>query len=126
MTTRSAQEAEMLNLLEGIPEQISTRTHLAKLQGPLETSSVGGSRELPEADIATIKSICAEGRQALGYERETEATPQIGPGYDPGLVVRIRERLLYYGIDRERWRRGLFRWKIQFKSWLRHFLALNR
>lgn len=118
-------EAEMLQFFEGVPERIATRAHLAKVQGPVDAGSVGGYRELPATDIAIIESLCAEGMQALGYERATDATPQILASYRPGLVVRIRERLLYYGTDRERWRRGLFRWKIQFKGWLRQFLALN-
>ncbi len=119
-------EPEMLDFSAGIPERISTRAHLAKLQVPVEASSVGGYRELPKADIATIESICAEGMQALGYERETDAAAQIRADYEPGWVHRIQERLLYYGTDRERWRRGAFRWKIQFRGWLRHSLALNR
>lgn len=120
-------EAGMLQFFESLPGQITSRAHLVKLLGPVDNSSVGKYKEMAASAVKRIEQGCREGMLALRYEfvndpvslRASASIPQ------PNLVSEAWNRLRYYGLNRERWRRGWFRWKISLKRLLRHYLFPN-
>lgn len=116
-------EPEMLRFFEDIPERIRSREHLKKILKPLDDSSIGRFRQMPEPDIRKIEAACLTGMKDLGYELTFQT---VGP--EPFKKSRIRfllERLRYYGLNRDRWQRGVFRWRLTCRLYLRHWLALR-
>lgn len=121
----AAYEPGMLDFYRDVPARLANIPHHRKLTSPVDGASVGRYRELSTPEIATIESICAEGMEAFGYDRVTAARAPRQRSGKP-LVRQIRQRLLFYGLSRRRWQRGIFRWKIIVKAWFLHALRANR
>lgn len=122
----AAYEPGMLDFYSDVPARLAQIPHHRKLTSPIDAASVGRYRELSSPEIATIESICAEGMEAFGYGRITAATSPARRRSGRPLVRQIRQRLLFYGLSRRRWQRGMFRWKIIVKAWFRHAFRTNR
>ncbi len=77
-------------------------------------------------DVAYIESACAIGMREMGYAFTTEAAsvPHCSPEHLPFYVF-LRDRIRYYGLKSDRWKRGLFRWRMLFRVRTRYFLTLG-
>ena len=116
-------EPGMIDLVDRVPEQLKVLRHLdlAKLDGPVVASSVGSHTAMSGAEVREIEARCAMGMEAMGYAfsgpRPTIAPPLVdGPGFARHAVDRLR----YYGRNRERWRRGAFRWRMMLRVGARY------
>ncbi len=123
-------EPGMLRFYEKTPEQFQGLRHHERLFTPLDPGSVGEFRQMDEREIARIEAICAVGMRAVGYEpavARTSAPPSIAPQTPgpPGFLRFVRHRLRYYRWSKERWTRGLVRWKILLRARLRYALHLG-
>lgn len=121
-------EPEMLQPSRRIPEQLKAIGHLdlTRLSGPVVTSSIGNYKEMTAQDIREIEAACAMGMEAMGYEFSVSAPRITVPVVQrPGLVLHFYRRLRYYGRNPERWRRGMFRWKIALRVRVRYLLTLG-
>ncbi len=117
-------EPAMLQYYEHVPPEFLDRRHAGRLRGPIDASSVGNYRELPARHVALIEEICAEGMEALGYERTTprRAPTPAPPEPASGRLRFVVDQLRYYGFHRERWKRGWFRWRMSLRLRLRSLL----
>ena len=119
-------EPEMLRHERGVSDQLKGIRHLnlAKLNGPVVSSSVGNFKQMSAQDIRAIETACAAGMERMGYELASSHRP-VRTAQAPTLRRRrfvrlVIDRLRYYGVNRERWRRGMFRWRISTRARLRH------
>ena len=121
-------EPEMLQSGGRLPDQLTQIRHLdlAKLSGPVVASSIGNFREMPATDIALIETECATGMEAMQYEFTTARRRAPAPlAHAPARGVHLKNRLRYYGFNAERWRRGMFRWRLVLRLRTRHLLTLR-
>lgn len=95
---------------------------LRMLSGPVVPTSVGNYEDIPPEDVRIIELACGMGMEALGYSFVSRPRPAVrDPLIErPGLCRASTQRLRYYGLNRERWRRGLFDWRLRFKIYARH------
>ena len=118
---------------ENIPDHVRKRhPDMGLLDRAVSTSSVGKFAEMDPVSIGAIENICARGMAAMGYEPVVPTNASPSPPLDspvqntgPGFFTHAFDRLRYYGLDRERWRRGAFRWKLQLWLPLRYWLTLG-
>lgn len=121
-------EPEMLEFHRHTPDSFRNRLGGEKLQAPIDKSSIGQFRSMPESDIRIIEAVCAGGMEALGYEfaagrpsfSATPAAPR------ETAFRRIADALRYYGLKPQRWKRGAARWKVMLRlrlHWLRRSLV---
>lgn len=121
-------EPGMMRFFENVPEQLRALTHLdlGPLSSPVMATSIGNYREHPLDDIRRIETACAAGMEAMGYPFT------LGPAREgvqrrtrPGRLHAVIARLRYYGLNRERWRRGWFRWSLLARLYARHLLRIG-
>lgn len=121
-------EPEMLRLSSRLPDQLRAIRHLdlTKLSGPVVSSSVGNHKEMSSEEISEVERACAMGMEAMGYEFAT-AAPRITPPLfeSPGRLRHAIDRLRYYGLNPERWRRGVFRWRLVTRVRGRYLLTFG-
>jgi hypothetical protein len=122
-----AYEESMLSFFEKIPEQWQKRPGGEKLGKPVDAGSVGAFRDkMSAADVAAVESICASGMEEMGYgfvgARPAVARAPLARPRRP-LPALLVERLVYYGFNRERWRRGMARWRLMARVRAHYFLA---
>ncbi len=115
----------MLSFHRDVPDRFRGRVGGEKLANPIDTGSIGRHREMAPDDIRTIERLCAVGMARFGYEpayHTATATPAeaLKPPPAPGLLSTIVDRLRYYGVNRNRWRRGWARWRIVLLNRIRH------
>lgn len=122
-------EPDMLSFFERIPERFRNRPGSGRLERPVNAGSVGRFREMSASDIARIELLCGEGMEAMGY-------PFAGsrPAYQPAhaetpvarpFLARALERLRYYGVNGERWRRGIARWRLMLRVRMHYLIGLG-
>jgi len=121
-------EPEMVATSRRVPKQLEAIRHLdlTKLGGAVVTSSVGNYKELGGPEIREIEAACAMGMEAMGYEftgPAPEITPPVIEG--TGFLRHAVDRLRYLGHNPERWRRGLFRWRMALMVRLRYVVRLG-
>jgi len=80
---------------------------------------------MPRRDIEWIESGCAEGMEALDYQFAL-GKPRARRIAPPGRLNLILERLRFYGVKRNRWRRAWMRWKIVLRVRATDFLSSTR
>lgn len=121
-------EPGMLEFHRHTPESFRNRLGGEKLQAPIDQSSIGQFRSMPESDIRIIEAVCAEGMEELGYEfvagRPTFAPTPTAPSETRWR--RIVDALRYYGLKPQRWKRGAARWKVMARlrlHWLRSLVG---
>ena len=111
---REEMEPGMLEFFKRIPDHISAIRHLdlGRLTAPVSAGSVGNFRQMSDAEIGLIEGICADGMEAMGYAptQRGARVPQLSA--PPGRLRFVWDRLRYYGLNRERWRRGWARWRM--------------
>lgn len=111
-----AYEPEMIQSSGHIPGNLRAITHidLARLSGPVVASSIGNYKEMAPKEIREIEAACVVGMEAMGYELSGPVSNVAlrAPDRPTGLVRTCYRRLRYYGFNAERWRRGMFRWKL--------------
>ncbi len=124
-------EPDMLEFYARLPEGIRALPNVGLLEGPVVPASVGKFRkELSDRDIAMIEAVCAVGMRKMSYEFV------IDPGVRPFAAAKttksregpfrfLFDRLRYYGFNRERWRRGWFRWRLALRVRGRYLLSLG-
>ncbi len=121
-------EPTMLRFFERIPEHIRriSPIDLSKLSGPVVPTSVGNFREMSTRDLAWIEAACAVGMGEMGYPFST-GSPRRIDGKIPQRTNVLRlflDRVSYYRLNPERWRRGWFRWKMMLHLRAHYLLAL--
>lgn len=101
---------------------------LKMLSGPVVRSSVGNYEVLPRDEIRRIEEACGMGMEALGYRFASRPSPPMrAPVINrPGPVRAAVQRLRYYGVNPERWRRGRFDWQLRLRLYLRNLLHRAR
>lgn len=101
---------------------------LKMLSGPVVPSSVGNYEVLPPGEVRLIEEACGMGMEALGYAFASRPCPRVrAPVIQRDGPVRTSvQRLRYYGLNRERWRRGQFDWRLRLRVYLRSLLRPNR
>ena len=118
-------EPTMSNFFEQIPENLRL-THpkdLGKLSGPVVTTSIGNFQKMSTDDIKQIEAACAAGMEVLGYPFTASFTITAVVKTTPRQLNFLHfffNRLYYYRFNRERWRRGFFRWKMIFWLYIRY------
>ncbi len=114
----------MLEFFTRIPEHLRAIRHLdlGRLDSPVSTGSIGHYREMRGNEVAEIEAICAEGMAAMGYERTTTSRVIAARPRPPGRIRFGLDRLRYYGVNPERWRRGWARWRMILGLWARYLL----
>lgn len=121
-------EPGMMRFFERIPEHILSLKHLdlGPLTSPLNTASVGRFRDLPEREIGQIEGLCAAGMEALGYSFVTSfRAPTIRGPRRLRRRTLLFDKLRYYRFNRERWRRGWYRWKMSLRLLARYWVRLG-
>lgn len=121
-------EPEMVHTVDRVPEQVKAIRHLdlTKLSGPVVSSSVGNFREMSSDEIEAIEAACAAGMEAMGYTFTTARRKEYAPAAERrGRIRLVADRLRYYGFNGERWRRGMFRWRVSLRVRARHLLSLG-
>jgi len=93
-----------------------------KLSAAIDAGSVGVYRAMAQHEVRRIEEICGEGMESLGYS--FSQLPGTGRSAAPqrpvaGRTRWVLDRLRYYGLNRDRWRRGAARWKIMLRARLR-------
>jgi len=119
-------EPAMLSFFERIPDQFRNHPNLGRLAGPVDPASVGNFRQMSPSDIGQIEAACAAGMEALGYVATThpkvvKATAPARPNFFRFALGRLR----YHGLNRERWRRSWFRWRMVLRLRARYLLTLG-
>jgi hypothetical protein len=122
-------EPGMLAFFTQVPDRLKNRRGGEKIDRPVDAAAVGGYRNhLTPREIALVERVCGEGMEELGYP--CDGTPprpdqRVSPalaGARPSLAALVVERLRYYGTNRERWRRGMIRWRMMARARLRWLL----
>jgi len=122
-------EPTMFRFYERIPEYLRAITHidLSKLSSPVAASSIGKFREMPADDIKQIEATCAVGMEAMDYPVTTslakvavETVPK-----EPNCLCFLLDRLRYYRLNRERWRRAWSRWRMMLQLRVHYLLTLG-
>jgi hypothetical protein len=119
-------EPRMLSFFKNTPAYFQALPHHRRLFRSVDPSVVGKFRQMPLQKIARIEATCAEGMKALGYQF-TSSTAQIAVETVPKRLDFLRflfDRLRYYRLNPERWRRGFFRWKLMLKLRFHYLLTL--
>ena len=119
-------EPAMVESAGRVPAQLKAIRHLdlTRLSGPIVSSSVGSFKQLSADDVEEIEAACAAGMEAMGYELITSpARSARATAARPSLPRQAVDRLRYYGLNRERWRRGMFRWRLTLRVRLRHAMT---
>ena len=119
-------EPGMLEFHLHTPAAMRGRHGGEKLSAPIDPSSIGQFHAMPESDLRTIETVCAEGMEALAYTFVTSGRPATSNAmYAPPPERqwrRIVDGLRYYGLNPRRWQRGAARWKIMARLRL-HWLV---
>ena len=121
-------EPEMLESPARVPDHLQAIRHLdlTKLSGPVVSSSVGSYKELSTDEIRAIETACALGMETMGYEFAAATPAIVRPIIKrPGTMRLCFDRLQYYGVNRERWRRGVFRWRMALRVRARYLASLR-
>lgn len=118
-------EETMLTFFTRIPDNLKNRRGGEKIDRPMDAAAVGQFRSrLTAAEIAAVERICGEGMEELGYAFAGPAPVQrlavSAERGRPSLPALVLERLRYYGTKRERWRRGMIRWRMMARARLRY------
>jgi hypothetical protein len=113
-------EDGMLAFFERVPESWKTRPGGEKIGKPVDAGSVGSFRKMSRSDIENIEAVCAEGMTELGYQFTTTrsrspASARTASSNSLSFPKLVFERLRYYGLNRERWRRGMARWRLMLR-----------
>lgn len=96
-----------------------------KLSAPIDTSSIGQFRALPEHELRVIEAVCAEGMEAMGYAFVSSRAPRgAPPAPREGRWRRLADAVRYYGFHGRRWQRGAARWKLMARLRIRWLLGL--
>lgn len=123
-------EPAMMRFFEHIPAHLLALKHLdlSALSGPVVATSVGSYREMSRDAIQGIETICAAGMEAMGYPFAVGSSRSCAErsAERPNAVRSFIDRLRYYGLNRERWRRGWFRWSLMARLNARYVLRLER
>lgn len=120
-------EAGMVAPRAAASPQLSAVRHLdlTRLGSAIDASTIGTHHQMSPAEIATIEAVCREGMLRHGYH--PSQVPVAVPLAPPTSLLREGfGRLRYYGVNRERWRRGAFRWRLVAGAHARHALAQAR
>ena len=120
-------EPAMLQFYERTPDHYRALPHHRRLFGPLDPGFVGEFRQLSDGEVEAVEARCAEGMDALGYER-VRPRSKAAQWHAPESVAfsrRVRDRLRYYGWDRHRWSIGLLHLNIVLRTRLRYLLHLG-
>lgn len=121
----------MLEFHANVPSRYLNRRGGEKLGRQVDANAVGGYRShLTAEEIAMVESLCGDGIVEMGYTFEGKRSGgavSIPQGRAKQTFPRlVRERLLYYGFRRERWRRGMIRWRMMLRARLRYVFAEMR
>lgn len=124
-------EEGMFQFYQHVPESFRPLRGAENIFRPINRSAVGRFRELAAEDVVTIEGGCAEGMEALGYRfahsssvAEASAKSE-GTGGLPDSLTKVLERLRFYGVRRDRWKRGWARWSLMLRLLLRYGLILR-
>jgi len=121
-------EPKMLCFFERVPEHWHSIPHknLTMLLGPVVSASVGNFRQMSARDIEWIETDCGAGMEEMGYPFTTaRKTVKRAVRKRQNLLNLLVDRLRYYGLNRERWRRGWFRWKTMLHLRVHYLLILG-
>jgi hypothetical protein len=121
-------EPGMLRFYERTPAHYRGLPHHQRLFGPLDPGFVGEFRQLSDREIEAVEERCAVGMDALGYERVRPRRTDVQweeASESVAFFRRVRNRLGYYGWDRQRWSVGLRHRNIVLRARVRYVLHLG-
>lgn len=121
-------EESMLEFFSNVPDRFLHRRGGEKLGKCIDAGAVGGyRRHLSATEIHLVESVCGAGMERMGYEFDGPRSKSIismSPVRSKQSFPRlVRERARYYGFHRERWRRGMLRWRMMIGVRLRYIVA---
>jgi hypothetical protein len=115
-------EPQMLRFFERIPRVHLTLPEHRRLLEPIGSESLGRFRQMPSHQVKWIEAACAAGMEAMGYPFSAEKPSPLQLSA-PTKLTFVLDRLRYYGLSRQRWRRGWMRWKILLRVSARYLLV---
>jgi hypothetical protein len=118
-------EAPMLDFFRRLPDRLRAAPHHTKLSSPVDANHAGRFRGMPEAEVALVETVCAEGMEAMGYAfqargRRTAVAPRrVGRLFL--AATRLRRILARPQLAHLSWRR----WRMRVLVRLRYLLTLG-